>query len=48
MYFPEKYRAMKNKDNVKFLLHPRGVIQPLPITDKQGQQHTVAEECSLV
>lgn len=36
MYFPEKHRAMKTKDNLKFPAHPRGVIQPLPITDKQG------------
>lgn len=34
MCVPEKYRVMKNKNNLKFLPHPRGVIQPLPITDK--------------
>lgn len=48
MYFPEKYRVMKNKNNLKFLPHPRGVIQPLPLTDKQGQQHTCLRTLTIV
>lgn len=48
MYFPEKYRVMKNKNNLKFLPHPRGVIQPLPLTDKRAQQHTCLRTLTIV